>query len=303
MTVNRIQIRASLNDDSVVIPIGQTFDEAGREQLIETYEQTELQDNINEIIDYETTTYSHTGVVPALNPLTHDYKTYYQFWFYNATGNTYPMPPTYIPQSFTESQLAKQVKSFTNSFYKFDYYDSPYRKQQKLMFSIIVTANQSKRENVPIDPSEYEYVVQVAEGVTGAPNWDIYVPEMTLGPISDGENIYSEGYYIQWLKSREQMQNDTFYMSCKFFNAETGKIVRMVNRNPIDPNTNVPYTFYEYPEWFYYEVKLKINNTTENPKYSYTIRECNNLTLSTGIPGQQAGVIGNPINFFEYVNP
>ena len=54
---------------------------------------------------------------------------------------------------------------------------------------------------------------------------------------------------------------------------------------------------------FYYEVKLKINNTTENPKYSYTIRECNNLTLSTGIPGQQAGVIGNPINFFEYVNP
>ena len=51
MTVNRIQIRASLNDDSVVIPIGQTFDEAGREQLIETYEQTELQDNINEIIN------------------------------------------------------------------------------------------------------------------------------------------------------------------------------------------------------------------------------------------------------------
>ena len=46
MTVNRIQIRASLNDDKVVIPIGQTFDEAGREQLIETYEQTELQDNI-----------------------------------------------------------------------------------------------------------------------------------------------------------------------------------------------------------------------------------------------------------------
>ena len=81
MTVNRIQIRASLNDDSVVIPIGQTFDEAGREQLIETYEQTELQDNINEIIDYETTTYSHTGVVPALNPLTHDYKHTTNFGF------------------------------------------------------------------------------------------------------------------------------------------------------------------------------------------------------------------------------
>jgi len=303
MTVNRIQIKASLSDDRVVIPIGQTFDEAGREQLIETYEQSELQDNINEIIDYETTTYSHTGVIPALNPQTHDYNTYYDFWFYNATGNTYPMPHSYNDQSFTDSELAKKTKSFINSFYKFDYYDSPYRKEQKLMFSIIVTANQSARVNVPIAPDEYEYVVQIAEGVQGAPNWDIYLPEMTLGPISDGENLYSEGYYIQWLKQRDYLQNEKFYMSCKFFNAKTGKIVRMVNRNPMDPNTGVPYTFYEYSDWFYYEVKLRINNTTINPKYSYTVRECNSLTLSTGIPGQQAGVVGNPINFFEYVNP
>ena len=171
------------------------------------------------------------------------------------------------------------------------------------MFSIIVTATQSKRITVPIDPSEYEYVVQIAEGVMGAPNWDIYLPEMTLGPLNDGQNMYSEGYFIQWLKRREYLPNDTFYMSCKFFNAQTGKVVRMVNRNPIDPITALPYTLYEYSDWFYYEVKLKINNTTINPKFSYTIRECNSLTLSSGIPGSQAGVVGNPINFFEYVNP
>ena len=302
MTVNRIQIKASLSDDRVVIPIGQTFDEAGREQLIETYEQTELQDNINEIIDYETTSYSHTGILPVLNPLTHDYNTYYEFWFFNS-GGTYSAPATYEPQSFSNSDLSKQIKGFTNSFYKFDYYDSPYRKQQKLMFSIIVTANQSKKVNKPIPNNEYEYVVQIAQGVI-TPNWDIYVPEMSLGPINDGENLYSEGYFIQWLKNRQNVQTDTFYMSCKFFNAKTGKIVRMLNRNPIDPNTGMPYTVYEYPDWFYYEVKLKINNTsTENPKFGYTIRECNSLTLSTGIPGQQAGTLGNPINFFEYVNP
>jgi len=302
MTVNRIQIKASLSDDRVVIPIGQTFDEVGREQLIETYEQSELQDNINEIVDYETTTYSHSGVVPVINPATHDYTTYYNFWFYDGTTNTYPMPPSYVEQGFTDSDLAKQNKSFTNSFYKFDYYDSPYRKQQKLMFSIIVTAKQSKKVNKPIDSSEYEYLVQLAEGVI-TPNWDIFLPEMTLGPISDGENLYSEGYFIQWLKNREQIQNENFYMSCKFFNAKTGKITRMVNRNPIDPATGLPFTIYEYPDWFYYEVKLKINISTENPKFSYTIRECNSLTLSTGIPGQQAGTMGNPINFFEYVNP
>lgn len=302
MTVNRIQIKASLADDRVVIPIGQTFDEVGREQLIETYEQSELQDNINEIVDYETTIYSHSGVVPVTNPATHDYTTYYNFWFWDSITNTYPMPPSYIDQGYTDPDLAKQNKSFTNSFYKFDYYDSPYRKQQKLMFSIIVTAKQSKRVNKPIDPSEYEYLVQLAEGVI-TPNWDIFLPEMTLGPISDGENLYSEGYFIQWLKNRDQIQNETFYMSCKFFNAKTGKIVRMVNRNPIDPLTGLPFTIYEYPDWFYYEVKLKINISTENPKFSYTIRECTSLTLSTGIPGGQAGTMGNPINFFEYVNP
>ena len=302
MTVNRIQIKVSLSDDRVVIPIGQTFDEAGREQLIEPYEQSELQDNINEIVDYETTTYAHSGVVPVINPLTQDYTTYYNFWFYDDTTNTYPMPPSYIEQGFADKDLAKQNKSFTNSFYKFDYYDSPYRKQQKLMFSIIVTAKQSKKVSKPIDPSEYEYLVQLAEGVI-SPNWDIFLPEMTLGPISNGENLYSEGYFIQWLKSREQIQNESFYMSCKFFNAKTGKVVRMVNRSPIDPTTGLPFTVYEYPDWFYYQVKLKINSSTENPKFSYTIRECNSLTLSTGIPGQQAGTMGNPINFFEYVNP
>tara|TARA_Y100000592_G_scaffold18736_1_gene28661 strand:- start:6194 stop:7099 length:906 start_codon:yes stop_codon:yes gene_type:complete len=301
MTVNRIQIRASLNDDKVVIPIGQTFDEAGREQLIETYEQSELQDNINEIIDYETTRYSHSGVVPVTNPITHDYNLFYNFYF--ADSGTFPIPNTFEFQGFTQTELNRKPKSFTNSFFKFDYYDSPERKKQKLMFSVIVPAGQCFRQSgVPIPITEYEYQVQISEGITN-PTWSIYIPSMTLGPINDGENLYSDGYYLQWLKTREIIPNDTFYMQCKFFNAKTGKIVRMVNRNPIDPLTNTLYTFYDYPDWFFYEVKLKINYSTENPKYNYTIREFNNNTLLSGIPGGQAGTAGNPINFYEYVNP
>ena len=59
MAVNRIQIKASLSDKSVTIPIGQTFEEVGQEELIKTWEEVELQDNINVIQDYETTRYAY----------------------------------------------------------------------------------------------------------------------------------------------------------------------------------------------------------------------------------------------------
>ena len=54
MSVNRIQIKASLGEKQITIPIGQTFDEVGREQLIRDYEVVEQQDNVNIIQDYET---------------------------------------------------------------------------------------------------------------------------------------------------------------------------------------------------------------------------------------------------------
>ena len=59
MSVNRIQIKATLGDKKVTIPIGQSFDEVGREQLISIYEEVEQQDHINIPQDYETTQYAH----------------------------------------------------------------------------------------------------------------------------------------------------------------------------------------------------------------------------------------------------
>ena len=53
MSVNRIQIKASSEDKKVVVPLGQIFDEVGREQLLEMYDEIELQSNINFIQDYD----------------------------------------------------------------------------------------------------------------------------------------------------------------------------------------------------------------------------------------------------------
>ena len=46
MAANRIQIKASDTNKKITIPLGDTFDEVGREQLINTYEEVELQDNL-----------------------------------------------------------------------------------------------------------------------------------------------------------------------------------------------------------------------------------------------------------------
>ena len=297
MTANRIQIKASLNDESIVVPIGQIFAEAGREQLINLYEKTELQDNINLILDYETTRYAHSGVIPVPPPpVFQDYTSYYEFYFQSAGT----MMNSFIPQGFSNPELAKNKKSFTRSFFKLDFYDKPYRKEQKLMFSIIIMGTQCKRVSIPIniDEDKIAYLMQSTAGIF-PPMYDVYQPTLNLSPRV-GQN---EAFYIQWLKRKEIYDSTTFYMSCKFFNGKSGDSVRMVNKNPLDPVNNWDMNTYDYPEWFYYEVTLNVPNTTNNPKYNYTIRECNNATLSIGLPGQQAATAGNPIRFFEYITP
>ena len=62
MTVNRIQIKASVGDKKVTIPLGQIFDEVGREQLVDTWEDVKIQEAVNPINDYETTRYYHNNI-------------------------------------------------------------------------------------------------------------------------------------------------------------------------------------------------------------------------------------------------
>ena len=81
MSANRIQIKASLKNKKVVVPLGQIFDEVGREQLLEMYDEIELQNNINYIQDYETTRYA-----PNYPP---KFEIYYEFEFWDSANSTY----------------------------------------------------------------------------------------------------------------------------------------------------------------------------------------------------------------------
>jgi len=298
MAANRIQLKVSNKDRKITIPIGDTFDELGREQLITTYEEVELQDNINIIQDFETTKYSYNNSVSG-NDI------YYRFEFYNETTQLYE--DKFQTIGFTDEELANDAKSVTRSFFKFDFYDSPDRKQQKVMFSNIMPLNNclkggSQPVNVITDP--LEYYNQISKGIV-TPFWELFEPEVRLRP-RPGVN---ENYYIHWYKKRDLFEGNIFYMSCQFFNAKTGKVTRMINESP-PIATITGGTTYDFTDYFYYEVILNINaNPTTSPKFSYKVRQYDLNNYNAGQVGMGSEV-GNgfppgqqPIKFYEYVNP
>jgi len=311
MAVNRLNIKASTADKSITIPIGQTFDEVGNEQLVRTWEEVELQDNINVIQDYETTRYAYANNISA-NTIS------YAFEFWDTTTSSYV--DNFNVLGFLDKDLAKPKKAFTRSFFKFDFYDSPLRKEQKIMFTNILPLNNCMKKMVTVNVNEdpTEYFAQLAADPLGTPRYGVYQPICLLGPLHGR----SENYYIQWLKDRELTEINTFYMSCKFYNAKTGKVTNMINESPtLSQITNGEVL--SYPEWFYYQVKLVIstsNSSTIVPKYRYVVTKFNEAIMALGgggavgnglpgmtpadaVPGTLLVPNGVPIKFYEYVNP
>jgi len=302
MAVNRIQIKASLGDKKVTIPLGQIFDEVGREQLVDTWEDVKIQEAINPINDYETTRYYHNSAV-------NDGNIFYHFEFWDENSGSYEN--SFNPLGYLNKELAKNKKSFVKSFFKLDFYDSPVREEQKIMFSMIMPANNCKKEkevNVSITEDPIEFYTQQSKGIpTPLIRYKVYTPEVQLGPFSGK----SENYYIHWLKDRELYTGDTFYMSCNFFNASTGKSIRMVNRN-FQSGGIQPGGLYEPIEWYYYQVILSIDENPVTPiqMYNYTVRAFNTMVMSTNIVtglnvgtpkggGDNSTYPGQPIKFFQ----
>ena len=292
MSVNRIQIRVKPGEKNITVPLGQVFDEVGREQLITDYEQVELEDAVNIIQDYETTRYYYGNLNTSSPDL---YNIFYQFKFFDKVNQNWGANSiNFNHAGFTDAELYRNKKSFTNSFWKLDYYDRPEREQQKLMFTIILPTTNCGKYPVQIDQQEdpVAFYQLASQGLLTV--YDVWEPTVQLGP-STGKD---ESYYIHWLKNRDLFDIETFYMSCKFFNAKTGKSSRFVNA---DPSGNVGPM--EPTNWFYYQVDISVNQLV-TPKYSYLVREFNNTAYSLGLILGEKGMLpsgASPIKWYEYI--
>jgi hypothetical protein len=285
--VNKFRFTVNDKDTQFNLPIEIDFDNLGREDLIKQYEDDVIEQVINTVEDFETTRYSHNKWLNVNNIPKNS--TTYEFSFFNRTvdvdtttpanSNLWVSSYTYVDPSvyqnysgitFTNKELYYYANSFKRSFFKLDFYDTTDAQNQQIYFTVVIPTQQGEKTQVDIGTPTVPKPV------------DIRKPLFNLDYVGD-----KEGYFIYWLKSREYIDLNTFYMSAKFFNAKIGQFVRMTNR----PQSNISEKFnFDKSEYFYYKVNLDVDN------YEYEVFE------EYGV-GNRVGQLNNGIKWYEYVNP
>lgn len=285
--MNKFRFTVKDNDTQFNLPFQVKFENVGREDLLQTYEDDVIKEIINPIEDFETTRYSHK-VWYDNNNVARTRATY-SFSFFNRSKevknvlnsesnlwvNDYNFVdnsvfPNFSGITFTDKEIYYYANSFKRSFFKLDFYDSMEPENQQIYFTIIIPTQQGRFETVDIGTPSVPKVVNVRR------------PIFDLDYTGD-----KEGYFIYWLKSREYIPNTEFYMSAKFFNAKEGQFIRMMNR----PQSGLSNKFnFKKQDYFYYKVVLDDNN------YEYEVYQ---------VWGSQnrVGTSLSNINWYEYVNP
>ncbi len=268
---NKYLIVRPTENQTINIPIEMNWDFYGRTDSIELYEDEVLKDIIGVAEDFEVLRFSHkdygTNEQTVIN---------YDFYFYdssqpvvNSTSasdwvNSYLFPNA-TPSGFSATQVYYYEKPFTKSFFKLDFYDTPDSQSQTNYFTIIIPVQQGETEPATVSP--LLPIVQIRK------------PSYFLDFVGD-----KEGFFIYWLKNFDYLKLSTFYMSAKFFDGRFGVFVRMMN----EPQSSLPNKFlFDGTRYFYYKVELDYTTKT------YQVFDYLNNRIGNG----------NPINWYEYINP
>lgn len=260
------------NEKYINLPLEIKWDFNGRQDDIDVYEKTVIDEIIKPNGSLEIGRYSHKKY--GQDNMT---SISYQFYFYNSpspvTGSTNPndWQNTYlfnsaIPSGFSVTELYYQLRPFRNSFFKLDFYDTPDSRTQTNYFTVILPTQQGFTQNVSLSPL--------------IPNVDVKIPYMKLDFVGD-----KEGFFLYWLRSPEYLDITNFYMSAKFFDAKNGVFVRMMNA----PQAILPDKFiFDTDKYFYYKVSLDYDTLRYEIKDTTT-----NVRVGNG----------TPIVWYEYINP
>jgi hypothetical protein len=237
MSVNKYRIVLDNNEKYLDIPIDMKWDFTGQDDSIDEYQKTILEEVIGLANDFEICRFTHQEYLDV--NLRSKTNINYEFNFYNyslpvtaATVTTANWDDTYLNLGFTTPDIYYFRKPFTKSFFKLDFYDTPDELKQNIYFSIILPVQQGGFQNVNLSA----YITNV----------NIRKPKFNLDYLGD-----KEGFFIYWLRDRNYIDIDEFYMSAKFFNGRTGNYVRMMNRPQIPPFTPSLFTF-NSDDYFYY---------------------------------------------------
>jgi len=270
MAVNKYKLTLPTIDKQLDIPLEIKWDFSERDQAIDEYQKSVVEEVVGKPIDFELSRFAHKEYLSnTLNQFIT--KINYEFYFFNTgqtISNVTSWTNSYIPLGFSNNEIYSYVKPFTKSFFKLDFYDTKTEASQKNYFTIILPVQQGEFDTVTISPF--------------LTNAEIRKPKYGLDYIGD-----KEGFFIYWLREQAYLDIDEFYMSAKFFNARTGKFITMMNR----PQSTLLGNYYTFngEDYFYYKVELDYNDITYQVKSTQT--------------NNRVGDDINPILWYQYVNP
>jgi hypothetical protein len=281
-TVNNNYYRFSVKpeDTFLNIPVEITFDMAGRNDGILEFEKDILQDLINGIDDFETTRFANSEYTQLPNKTDINYE--FNFLDSNvqvtaATASDWSI--NYNNATFTDSEIYYFANSFKGSFFKLDFYDTKTNENQKAYFSVIIPTQQGLTKVGYLGPLNNQTQVNVKK------------PKFKLDYIGADK----EGFFIYWLKERDFININEFYMTAKFFNAKIGQFVRFMNEPQSSFSANNKFNF-DKSQYFYYKVELDYINY-EYKVYKEIPQQNQTPTL------QRVGDSVNVIKWYEYGNP
>jgi hypothetical protein len=267
--VNKYKFTLPINNDQeLVIPIEIDWDFTDKTDALAAFETNAIKEILNGDKDFEVERFAHEGIVNQYGYIS-ETDVNYEFYFTPSSNvNNAFWAPSYTSQGFTNKEIYTYANSFKKSFFKLDLYDSTDLKTQTIYATIIIPTQQGTTTPATVD---YQVV-------------NIKQPIFQLDYLGD-----KEGFFIYWLKSRDFLNIDTFYMTAKFFDGKSGIFVKMMNRNQDSINGNK----YNFPQekYFYYKVALNYSN------FTYKIYD-----ISSNIE-VQVGDKNNPIRWYEYINP
>jgi hypothetical protein len=177
----------------------------GWEENFQEIEDQTLLSIINPVDNYETTRYIHKPYTSTITSLSQT-----DLWFYFRfldSLDTYNKGLDYELVGITNQQNAMMLKQSTKSFFRLEFYSTPNRENQKLIFA--------KNLSLPLGEKVfhntlYEY---------------IHLPVFTGNNYRNTENMY-----LFWFIEDTVFSGTTFYMTARFFNAEDGSIIPFTNK-------------------------------------------------------------------------
>ena len=267
MTVNKYKILLpKTTDKEIVIPIEMNWDFLDRGDSLIDYEKKAINEVINEDKDFEVARFEHHQNGQTS---TTDINYVFNFVPNGATIANNLWSPSYTLQGFTPQEVYYYANSFTNSFFKLDLYDSTNQKLQTNYVTLILPTQQGMTTATTVG-----YATQ-----------NIKMPVFKLDFIGD-----KEGFFIYWLKKRDFLNINTFYMTAKFFDAKNGIFIKMMNR-PQSSVVGINKFNFNQDLYFYYKVILDYSD------YTYKVYD-----IQTGTD-VLVGDSSNPIKWYEYINP